>query len=70
MKARTWANILQEILVPVYTTTKEACQKHPDAITLPGQRKRVKRVGHRATGKGQPIDWTTAAVRPRAVRVQ
>eukprot|EP00913_Durusdinium_trenchii_P010811 g10140.t1 len=23
-----------EILVPVYTTTKEACQKHPDAITF------------------------------------
>ena len=23
----------EEILVPVYTTTKEACQKHPDAIT-------------------------------------
>eukprot|EP00434_Breviolum_minutum_P034321 symbB.v1.2.030373.t1/scaffold3260.1/size60085/5 len=24
----------EEILVPVYTTTKEACQKHPDAITF------------------------------------
>ena len=23
----------QEILLPVYTTTKEACQKHTDAIT-------------------------------------
>jgi len=24
----------EEVLMPVYTTTKEACQKHPDAITF------------------------------------
>ena len=33
-----WADLLeplfhQEILLPVYTTTKEACQKHADAVT-------------------------------------
>ena len=28
-----FAGLCQEILLPVYTTTKEACQKHTDAIT-------------------------------------
>ena len=28
-----WRSCRQEILLPVYTTTKEACQKHSDAIT-------------------------------------